>query len=329
MSGKLPEWVLRSANRILHPAPSQSAPEDVTGLRRRVDTLISGSERDTAEYDALRASLDRVGEDDRDSAWLEAAILLEGAFLKRPRPTFRRLGELRQRRRQEGQAAAFNDFHATFQQLLAQYTLNAHGYQPALRSLDPHKLWDGIEALTTRIADLGHECFANSGTLLGMVRDGRLISHDDDVDLAVLLHASEVAEVAGEWVGVRRRLADARVLDDEFEAARRPHCKVRLAGGAKVDLFPAWLSVTDRVFIWPYTKGTLLREDLLPLERFGIGEAEIAVPRRPDRLLEANYGPDWRTPDPTWRFDWPAARQRFSGFREAMAAAWDAPGTAS
>jgi hypothetical protein len=329
MSRELPGWVSRTANRFRHSPPSQPVPDDVAGLRRLVDGLISGSERDAAEYDALRASLERVGEADRDPAWLEAAILLEGAFLRRPGVTFRRLGELRQRRRQEGHAAAFDDFHATFQQLLAQYTLNAHGYQPALRSLDSHQLWDGVEAITTRIADLGHECFATSGTLLGIVRDGRLISYDDDVDLAVLLHASEVAEVAGEWVGLRRRLGDARVLDDEFEADRRPHCKVRLVGGAKVDLFPAWLSVTGEVFIWPYTSGALLQEDLLPLKQFGVGAAEIAVPRRPDRLLEANYGAHWRTPDPTWRFDWPAARQRFSKFRAAMTAAWDAPGMTS
>jgi hypothetical protein len=329
MSRELPDWVLRTANRFVPSAPSPRPPTDVARLRRRVDALISGSERDTAEHGALRASLEQVEEADRGSAWLEAVILLEGAFQKRPGATFRRLGELRRRRRQEGHAAAFDDFHDTFQQVLEQSTLNAHGYQPALGAFDSHELWEGVGAITTRIGDLGHEYFATSGTLLGMVRDGRLIRHDDDVDLAVLLHASEVTEVASEWVGVRRRLADARVLDAEFEAARRPHCKVRLVGGAKVDLFPAWLSVTGQVFIWPYTMGALLREDLLPLERSVVGEAEIAVPRRPERLLEANYGPEWRTPDPTWRFDWPAARQRFSEFRAALAAAWDAPGTTS
>jgi hypothetical protein len=320
---------LVAAERFLPSGPSQPVPEDATEVRRRVDTLVAGSERDETEYDALRAGLDRVGEADRDPGWLEAAILVEGAFRMRPRVTFQRLGELRQHRLKEGQAATFDDFHANFQRLLAPYTLNSHGYEPALASMDPHTVWEGVEAIRARLADLGYECFANSGTLLGLVRDGRLISHDDDLDLAVVMHASGFAGVADEWVALRRLLADARVLDEEFEAGRRTHCKIRLADGTKVDLFPAWLSRTGQVYVWPHTPGTLLREDLLPLERLSLGETEVAVPHRPARLLEANYGPEWRTPDPTWSFDWPAAKQRFPEFVAAMAAAWGTAGSAS
>jgi hypothetical protein len=318
-----------AAERLLPTAPPKPVPGTATELRRRVDTLIAGSEREQAEYDALRAGLDRVEETDQDPTWLEAAVLVEAAFRRRPRVTFRRLGELRRRRRQAGESAAFDHFHATFQRLLAPYTLNSHGYELALGSLAPRQIWQGVEAITAQLSDLGHACFANSGTLLGLIRDGRLISHDDDVDLAVLMHASEFASVAREWVGLRQRLADAHALDEDFETGRRTHCKVRLADGTKVDLFPAWLSRTGEAHVWPHTPGTLVREDLLPLRRLSLGEAEVAVPHRPERLLEANYGPDWRTPDPTWQFDWPAAKKEFSGFVEAMAAAWDASGSSS
>jgi hypothetical protein len=311
------------------PSDPQLVPEDVAAVRRRADALIAGEEREAAEYDALRAGLERVDEAERGPAWLEAAILVAGAFRERPRATFRRLGELRRLRREDGQADAFDDFHSTFVRLLAPYTLNAHGYQTSLNSLNPDEVWAGVESISSHLAELGHQCFANSGTLLGLVREARLIGHDDDVDLAVLLHASDLTDVAAEWVTLRHQLAGAGLLDAEFEARRRTHCKVRLTDGTKVDLFPAWLSETGRVYVWPHTRGKLMREDLLPFERFRIGEVQINLPHRPERLLEANYGPEWRTPDPTWRFDWPGAKRQFSGFVAAMTAAWDASGMTS
>lgn len=37
-------------------------------------------------------------------------------------------------------------------------------------------------------------------------------------------------------------------------------------------------------------------------------------------MLVANYGEDWRDPDPVYRFDWLAARARFPDFLAASSA---------
>ena len=184
-------------------------------------------------------------------------------------------------------------------------------------------MWAGVDTLVRQLAELGYECFVTSGTLLGLVREGQLIGYDDDLDLAVILHASSPPDVAVEWVTLRHRLAEAGLLSAWFESTQHLHCKARLASGVAVDLFPAWRSGTGRVSVWPYSNGGLLDDDLLPLQRFDTGRVDVALPRRPEKVLASNYGPDWRTPDPTWRFDWLAAKRLFPDFCTAMAAAWE------
>ena len=62
------------------------------------------------------------------------------------------------------------------------------------------------------------------------------------------------------------------------------------------------------------TCGGALTSDVLPLESREVGGVEVRMPRRPEVLLERNYGPGWPDPDPAFTFDWAAARQRFEPF---------------
>lgn len=51
------------------------------------------------------------------------------------------------------------------------------------------------------LKDAGHKAFLNSGTLLGLVPDGKLIDHDNDIDLGIIKDAGDedavVAKLAG------------------------------------------------------------------------------------------------------------------------------------
>ena len=57
--------------------------------------------------------------------------------------------------------------------------------------------------------------------------------------------------------------------------------------------------------MWPHTPGVLDADRLLPVGSRLLAGVEIPVPADPPALLELNYGPGWRTPDPTWTFTWP------------------------
>ena len=51
------------------------------------------------------------------------------------------------------------------------------------------------------LKDAGLKAFLNSGTLLGLVPDGKLIDHDNDIDLGIIKNAGDedaiIAELAG------------------------------------------------------------------------------------------------------------------------------------
>jgi hypothetical protein len=284
----------------MRPVPAQ--------VRADLEAVLAGPERPADEHARLRAALDAVPADRRGRAWRETSVLVDLAFRQRPGRTRTQL-----RRMQARRGAEFAGFWAECVRALAPYTLGPHGYAVALGTRDPATVWAEVAGVLDALAGLGREAFVVSGTLLGLVRDGALLPHDDDVDLAVLLASSEVTDVVEEWRALEDELAAAGLLDPAFDHAAKNHCKLAVPSGLGVDLFPAWLA-GDRVYVWPHTHGELGRDDLLPLERREVAGATVTLPRRPEPMLELNYGAGWRVPDPTYRFDWARAKERFAGF---------------
>lgn len=285
---------------------SESTRAVVRRVRGELDLVLRTAERDDAAHRALREALDAVPTKRRGRAWRETRVLIELAFRKRPGWTLKKLQRMRERRGDQ-----FDRFWEECRQALAPYTLGPHGYKLALGSYDESVVWREVSAVMAAMRDLGYATFVNSGTLLGIVREGTLIGDDDDVDLAVLLGSSSVRDVAEEWTALRVRLGEVGLVRPGFNIFGKNHCKVAVHGGVNVDLFPAWIS-DDRVFVWPHTYGELPASALLPLEQVEVADFSVAVPHDPEPMLEINYGPGWRTPDPTFRFDWASAKARFS-----------------
>lgn len=284
-------------------------------IRRRIDLLLGQPDRDPGDYDSVVAALTRISPTDRDTAWREAMALADAAYLRNPQRLWRIVRRLR---RDEPTSADFDRFWSTLRQALGPYTINAHGYQRALRDHDRagtlRYLRDLVDVLTT----MGHRAFLNSGTLLGFVREGDLIGHDDDIDLGLVLTAGTTSDAAVEWVRVIDRLGRSGLLHPGWEEQTIYHAKMMVpgrepAGCPRVDLFPAWV-VDDSVYVWPHTFGTVAADSLLPLGQQSAHGVDLPVPHRPMDLLASNYGPGWRHPDPAWAFDWRHARTVFKDF---------------
>jgi hypothetical protein len=278
----------------------------VRRVRGELELVLRAVERDDAQHTVLREALDAVPPRRRGRAWRETSVLTDLAFRKRPARTLKQLRRMRDRRGEQ-----FGDFWGEARRALAPYALGPHGYQLALGSRDEAVVWREVSAVMSAMRELGHQTFVNSGTLLGLVREGTVIADDDDVDLAVLLDSSSVRDVAEEWTALRVRLGEVGLLKPGFDILSKHHCKVAVHGGVNVDLFPAWIS-DDRVFVWPHTYGDLPAASLLPLEQREVEGFSVTLPRDPEPMLEINYGPCWRTPDPTFRFDWAGAKARFA-----------------
>ena len=151
---------------------------------------------------------------------------------------------------------------------------------------------------------------------LGVVRDGKLIDHDDDIDLALVLRARSSSGAAREWTALKDKLI-ALDLFDETDQTHPEIYRLPPVGKTRIDLFPAW-SEKGRFFVYPHTHGALASADVLPLricERTG-----HPLPAQPERMLEVNFGKGWRAPDPLFKFPWAEANARFEPFLKALRA---------
>lgn len=148
-------------------------------------------------------------------------------------------------------------------------------------------------------------CFAISGTLLGLVREGGFIKYDDDIDLAVIVDANF------DWNIVQRAMeAAGMALWREFGFDGEVTEQAYRYGNLGVDLFAVYLNKDNtRMYFYTYVNdgdSVSLKVKYLDQPTPGKIEAkpfhnfEINIPENASGLLEANYGPEWRVPDPNF-----------------------------
>jgi SAM-dependent methyltransferase len=160
------------------------------------------------------------------------------------------------------------------------------------------------EGAARAIADLrdrvGIDAHVSYGCLLGAVREGRMIGHDSDCDLAYLSAHTHPADVVRESFRIEREM-------------RELGWKVVRMSGADLKLFlslPDGRTVHIDVFGAFHVEGTfyqmggrsghLARAALTPASTVILEGVEVAAPARPEVVLEFLYGRDWRVPDPAF-----------------------------
>ena len=148
---------------------------------------------------------------------------------------------------------------------------------------------------------LGFEAHVSYGALLGAVRDGRMIGHDTDSDLAYLSRHTHPVDVVREsfrmeremrrlgWKVVRMSAADLKLFLPVPEGAP-----------VQIDVFGAF-HVGDTFYQLGARSGSLPRSALLPLSTVTLEGVELAAPADPEAVLEFLYGPGWRVPDPSFQ----------------------------
>lgn len=171
-------------------------------------------------------------------------------------------------------------------------------FQPVKHAGEGMRMLDALaqcERIFQRIS--GNRLFVCYGTLLGLVRDGGFIAHDDDVDVCFLAKAE----------GMRGAVAEFREL---VAALRARGERVRTISGAQfhwrkaetsLDVFMAWME--GDVLCMYNAGGKLSRDQIHPVGRGRLEGRSVPVPNNPEALLELIYGSRWRIPNPgfQWR----------------------------
>lgn len=163
-------------------------------------------------------------------------------------------------------------------------------------------------ASARRLADdlqsWGYPVYLVGGVLLGMVRGGELLPHDDDIDFAFLADSDDPAELGRISYDMERKLTD-----HGYAVARHSLAQIELvffddAGQVDhyIDVFTGFFH--EGLYCQPFAlrSDAIAREDLVPTQDISVNGVPLPAPANPEAWLGYAYGETWRVPDPTFKF---------------------------
>ena len=167
------------------------------------------------------------------------------------------------------------------------------------------------------LRNLDIQSFADFGTCLGLVREGRLLSYDPDMDIGVIAGSEKAAAIQKALESSGYRLWRQYIYRNRI--AEESYC----LGNIRIDL--NYYENTDRYArTWLFyrkpgyryqNKWTrhVVEMNYPPIAGIHFREFDgfqVALPDNPEQLLEEKYGPEWKRPDRKWIY-WksPAARK--------------------
>lgn len=295
-----------------------ATPEAARGLRDQLAARIAARLRDRRlglkdiDWRALAPLLPVWGQDEpaADEWTLIAAFLLSqqqgrgGTSIK----VFSLL--LHSQARLERLQAELNALSASLG--LGGFMLTRHGVkaQGMLRR-EPARFLDHLCAVVEVLRDLGREPVLAYGTLLGAVREGDFIAHDDDIDLLYRSRCRSRAEVEAELPALQEALrARGFKVVSLLPNSLNIHV-IDSRNGAVMDVFPCWeeqgrlclhmesmkIRGIDPAIVYP--PGTL------PL----LGRT-LPAPADPEAFLQERYGDGWRVSDQFFEWPWPLKQEK-------------------
>ena len=139
--------------------------------------------------------------------------------------------------------------------------------------------------------------FIFHGALLGIAREGGLIAHDQDIDLAYLSPHSDPDEVRDEFFTIQRRAISLRpyAAPHEFKLRILDH---------RMSITACWFDKTGQLFnSYGFVgDGDIAPDDVIPLRTVTLQGHDVHVPSDPEAVSRYTYGRYWRYPDPGWRW---------------------------
>lgn len=178
------------------------------------------------------------------------------------------------------------------------------------------RLLDSLSRVIAVLESLDMEPFVTGGTLLGAIRSGNFLPHDDDADVGYVSKAHDRVGVTLESLELERALVRAGF---DVRPHSRSHLQVLFSDDAGridhyVDLFPGFTS--GERYCQPIAVRTPARGlAILPRMTLQLAGAEVPSVADPETWLARCYGPGWRVPDPSFRFETPpSTRRRFENW---------------
>lgn len=146
----------------------------------------------------------------------------------------------------------------------------------------------------------GYDLVIVYGTLLGAIRGGEVIAHDDDFDTAYVSRHRHGEETADEAVDVALALIDAGLIVDAKD--RVLHIHDPEDPDYRIDIFHTFADEHDQMrFPWGIAgRGALPRSAMTAVRELDFEGSTVLAPVEAERVLAHLYGEDWREPKAGW-----------------------------
>lgn len=164
-------------------------------------------------------------------------------------------------------------------------------------------LHNELRNLCKKITDLFDEYnityFIHSGTLLGSVREGNIISHDDDIDIAIF--PSSVEFITSTEFEKILQMNGLKIIPFKNDKGIIKLKNLYSKDGIFIDIFVfrkngnkfEYDSVVSRN-IWK--NGWFEENELFPLKSYQLGDLYLKGPIDPHPYLNRHFGKDWTIP---------------------------------
>ncbi|GAB2754071.1 hypothetical protein GCM10027020_02660 [Nocardioides salsibiostraticola] len=183
---------------------------------------------------------------------------------------------------------------------------------------------DQMVEVTTRILDVmeaecGVEGWIAFGTLLGAAREGGVIGHDSDIDLAYLSEQATPAAMAKELYDISRALRrHGMTVLNKSGAFITVVFSSPDGAMASIDVYTCFY-IEDRLHETATVRQVVPRSAIVPLIEMEFEGQSLPAPADPDAMLAVSYGPGWRVPDPSFRHEpGPEIVERFDGWFSSL-----------
>ena len=145
----------------------------------------------------------------------------------------------------------------------------------------------------------GKQLFVFYGGLLGFARDGGIIAHDCDLDLAYFSEETDPYIVREEFFRIGETLAAEFKKDISFSDNKINFTKL------KQSVTPVWINSNGEFSCtFAYVKDcfSVVKEDILPLREIEYEGYKLNLPANPENIVRYIYGRGWKYPDPGWKW---------------------------